>query len=88
MALLDQRLRLAPSELGDDLPPVALPRKVLVGVLDPDDGHPLPPRPLHKAADVRDDRVTLVRPLEGGVLDVDDQECSVRPVLKRGHVSP
>jgi hypothetical protein len=29
-----------------------------------------------------------VSPLEGGVLRVDDQECSVRPVLKCGHALP
>ena len=88
MALLDQRLRLAPSQLGDDLPTFALPCKVLVEVLNPDHGHPLPPRPLAKAADIRDDGVALVGPLEGGVLDINDEECGVRPVLKRGHGPP
>ena len=88
VVLLDQRLCVARSQLGDDLPGVAPSCKLLVGVLHPDHGHPLPPRPLDKAADIRDDRVALVSPLEGGVLHVDDQECSVRPVLKRGHGLP
>jgi hypothetical protein len=37
---------------------------------------------------MRDDRVALVSPLEGGVLRVDDNECGGRTVLKRGHVLP
>jgi hypothetical protein len=85
VVLLDQRLCIARSQLGDDLPGVAPPCEVLIGVLDPDHRHALPPRPLDKAADVRDNRVAFVSPLERGVLYVDDQECSVRPVLKCGH---
>ena len=42
--LLDERLGVARSQLGDDAPVVASPRKLLVGVLDPDDGDPFPPR--------------------------------------------
>src|SRR5205823_7799681 len=86
--LLDERLGVAPSELGDDPPVVAPFRKLLVGVLDPDDGDPFPARLLDKADDVRDDRVALVSPLECAVLHVDDEECGVRPVLECGHGLP
>ena len=88
VVLLDERLGFAGSELGDDPPVVAPPRKLLVGVLDPDDGDPFPPRLLDKAADVRDDRVALVSPLDDAVLHVDDEECGVRPVLECGHGLP
>jgi hypothetical protein len=88
VVLLDERLGVARSQLGDDPPVVALPRKLLVGVLDPDNGDPFPPRLLDKAADVRDDRVALVSPLDDAVLRVDDEECGVRPVLERGHGLP
>jgi len=54
-------------------------------VLDPDDGDPFLPRLLDKAADIRDDRVALVRPADDAVLHVDDKECGVRPVLECGH---
>ena len=57
-------------------------------MLDPDDGDLLPPRLLDEAADVRDDRVALVRPLDDAVLHVDDEECGVRPVLECGHGFP
>src|SRR2546430_9873201 len=56
-----------------------------VGVLDPDNGDPFPPRLLDKAADVGDDRVALGSPLDDAVLHVDDEECGVRPVLECGH---
>jgi hypothetical protein len=88
VVLLDERLRVARSQLGDDPPLVAPPRKLLVGVLDPDNGDPFPPRLLDKAADVRDDRVALVSPLDDAVLHVDDEECGVRPVLECGHGLP
>jgi len=88
IVLLDERLGVARSQLGDDPPVVAPPRKLLVGVLDPDNGDPFPPRLLDKAADVRDDRVALVSPLDDAVLHVDDEECGVRPVLECGHGLP
>jgi hypothetical protein len=81
VVLLDQRLGVARGQLGDDLPALALPRQVLIGVLDPDHGHTLPPGPFDKTLDLRDDRVTL----ESRVLCVDDEECGVRLVLKCGH---
>jgi hypothetical protein len=87
VVLLDERLGVARSQLGDDPPVVALPRKLLVGVLDPDNGDPFPPRLLDKAADVRDDRVALVRSLDDAILHVDDQERGVRPILECGHGS-
>jgi len=83
--LLDERLGVARSQLGDDAPVVASPRKLLVGVLDPDDGDPFPPRLFDKAADVRDDRVALVRPRDDAVLHVDDEERGVRPIRECGH---
>ena len=59
--LLDERLGLAWSQLGDDPPLVTPSRELLVGVLDPDNGDLFPPRLVDKAVDVCDDRVTLVR---------------------------
>ncbi|MDT5028343.1 MAG: hypothetical protein QOE61_4769 [Micromonosporaceae bacterium] len=56
MVLLDERLGVAHSQLGDD-PPLVAPPQLLVGVLDPDNVDLFPPRLLDKAADVRDDRV-------------------------------
>jgi hypothetical protein len=82
VALLDEGLGVAGIQLGDDPPGVAPLRKLLGRVLDPDDGNLLPPRPLDQAADVRDDRVALVSSLDDAVLDVDDEECGVRPVLE------
>jgi hypothetical protein len=57
-------------------------------VLDPDDGDPFPARLLDQAADVGDDRVTLVSPPDNAVLHVDDEERGVRPVLQCGHGLP
>jgi len=88
IVLLDERLGVSRSQLGDDPPVAAPPRKLLVGVLDPDNGDPFPSRLLDKAADVRDDRVALVSPLDDAVLHVDDEECGVRPVLECGHGLP
>jgi hypothetical protein len=44
LVLLDERLGAARSQLRDDPPAVAPPRKLLIGVLNPDDGDPFPPR--------------------------------------------
>jgi hypothetical protein len=88
IALLDQGLGVARGQLRDDLPLVAPPRELLVGVLDPDDGDLLPPGLLDEAADVRDDRVSLVRALEGAVLHVDDEDRGVRSVIECGHGPP
>src|SRR6266702_6774520 len=67
VVLLDERLGVARSQFGDDPPVVAPPRKMVVGVLDPDNGDPFPPRLLDQAADVRDDRVAPVISLDGAV---------------------
>jgi hypothetical protein len=88
IVLLDQRLGVVRGQLGDDPPLVAPPGQLLVRMLDPDHRDPLPPRLLDQAADVRDDRVPLVRPLHDAVLHVDHQECGVRPVLECGHGLP
>jgi hypothetical protein len=88
VVLLDERLGVARSQLGDDPPLVAAPRKPLVGVLDPDDGDQFPACLLHEAADVRDDSVAPGGPLDDAVLHVDDEERCVRPVLERGHGLP
>src|SRR5215207_987985 len=85
VVLLDERLGLVRSELGHDLPVGASPREAFVGVLDPDHGDPFTPRLLDKTADLRDDRVALVCPLDNAVLHVDDEECGVLPVLECGH---
>jgi hypothetical protein len=42
----------------------------------------------NQAADVRDNRVALVSPLDDAVLHVDDEERGVRPVLECGHGLP
>src|SRR5205085_11232949 len=83
-----ERLGFIRSQLGDDPPVVAAPHEVLVGVLHPDDGNQFPPRPLDKAADVRDDSVALVSLLDDAVLHVDDEERGVRPVLECRHGLP
>jgi len=88
VALLDERLDVAPSQLGDDPPFVAPPLELLAGVLDPDDGDPFAPRLLDQAADVRDDRVALVSAVDDACLHVDDEERGVRPVLDCGHGLP
>ena len=88
VVLLDQRLGVAGDQLGHDLPGFTSPRKLLIGVLNPDHRHPVPARALDEAADCRHDRVTFMGPLDGRVLHVDDQECGVRPVLKCGHGLP
>jgi hypothetical protein len=79
VVLLDERLGVARSQLGDD-PPVVAPPQLLVGVLDPDNRNPFPPGPLDKAADVRDDRVALVSPLDHAVLHVNDDAVSLPAV--------
>jgi hypothetical protein len=56
--------RRADGQLRDDPPVVGLARQLLVGVLDPDNGDLFLSRLLDKAADVGDDRVALVRPLD------------------------
>jgi hypothetical protein len=42
-------------------------------MLDPDHKDMFPPRLLDQAADVRHDRIALVTPGHGAVLDIDDQ---------------
>ena len=64
---------------------IGAPDGALVGVLDPDDGHVLPPRLVDQAGDVADDHVAFVRTGDDAVLHVDDEEGGVRPVLERGH---
>ena len=54
-------------------------------MLDPDHGHGLSPRPLDEIGDVRDDPIAVVRPFDGVVLHVDDEQCGVWPVFKDGH---
>src|SRR6476659_3556027 len=85
VALRDEGLSVVRGKLGDDLPAVAPQREVLVGVLDPDDGDLLPASLLDEAADVCDDCVSLVRALDDAVLNVDDEEGGVRPILECGH---
>src|SRR6202042_2563637 len=63
-------------------------REVLVGVPDPDDGYLFPPRLVDQAADIRDDRIALVRPGDGAVLHIDHEERGVRPVVEGGHGGP
>ena len=87
VALGDQRLGVVGRQLGDDPPGVAPGRQVLIGVLDPDDGHLLAAGPLDEAADVGDDGVALVRALDDAVLHVDDEQRGVRAVLERGHTA-
>ena len=85
VALFDERLRLTRPQFGDDLPGVAPRDQPLVGVPDPDDGGPRPPRPVDEAADVGDDGVARVRPRDDAILHVDDEEGGGGPVLEGGH---
>ena len=64
VGVLDERLGVGWSQVGDDPPVVACPRKLLVGVLDPDHRDPLPPRLLDQATDVGDNGVALVSRLD------------------------
>ena len=86
--LFDKRLGVARRQFGDYLPPLAAPRKLLIGVLDPDDGDLIAPRAVDKAADIRDDRVAIMSSLNNAVLYIDDEECGVRPVSSVVLVSP
>jgi hypothetical protein len=86
--LLDERLGVVRRQLGHDLPVLTSLCKPIVRVLDPDNGDVFPARLLDEAADVRDDRVAFVRSCNDAVLDIDDEECGVRPVLECGHVLP
>ena len=88
VVLLDQRLGVVRSQFGDDPPVVAPSGQLVVGVLDPDDRDPFPPRLLDQAADASHDRVALVSLRDDAVLHVDDEECGVRPVLECGHGLP
>ena len=88
VALCDERLGRARSQLRDDLPVVAPARKLFIGVLDPDNGNAFPPRLLDKTPDVRDDCVTLVSPRDDAALHVDDEERCFTPILECRHGLP
>jgi hypothetical protein len=88
VGLLHARLGLAGAQLRDDPPLVAPTWQPVVGVLHPHNRDLLLARSLDEAADVRHHRVALVRPLDDAVLDVDDEERGVRPVLECGHGLP
>jgi hypothetical protein len=47
-----------------------------------------PSRLLDKAADVRHDRIALVAPGHGGVLDIDDEQRGGWPVAESRHGLP
>ena len=85
VTLLDERLGVARIQLRNDLPAVASPRQVVIGVLDPDHGDMLPTRLAHEGAHVRKHRITLVCPFHDAVLQVDDEERRVRTALECGH---
>jgi hypothetical protein len=57
-------------------------------MLDPDNRDMFPPRLLDKAADVRHDRIALVTPVHGGVLDIDDEQRGGWPVAESCHGLP
>src|ERR1700712_2878991 len=85
MGLVDQWLVLARLQLGDDPPPFAVPDELPVRVLHPYDGDAFRARSLDQAADICDDGVAFVRTADDLVLDVDDEQCAVGPVLECGH---
>ena len=85
---LRQRRGVARGQLRDDPPSIASPRKMLVVMLNPDKGTPLPPRLLDEAADVRGDRGTLVRHRDDAVLHADDEESCVLLIRDGGHALP
>jgi hypothetical protein len=41
-----------------------------------------------KAADIRDDRITLINSFDDAILHVHDKKCAIRPVLKGAHGFP
>jgi hypothetical protein len=86
--LLDEWLGVARSKFRNDPPAVAAPSNLVVGMLDPDNGDPFPPRLLDEAADVGDNLVALHCSLDDAVLHVDDEEGGVRPVLESAHGFP
>jgi hypothetical protein len=88
VVLLDERLDVDPGEFGNDPPVVASFCELLVGVLDPDNRDPFPPRLRSKAADLRDDLVAFVGSADDAVLYVDDEERGLRPVLECGDGPP
>ena len=85
VALRDERLGVARSQLGDDPPGLASLCKLLVGVLDPHNRNRFPASRLDDYCDVRNDRIALVRRRDNADLDVDNQQCGIRPILERGH---
>jgi hypothetical protein len=54
-------------------------------MLNPDNGNLFPSRLLDQAGNVRENGVALVSPIDYAVLDIDDEQCSIRPVLECGH---
>src|SRR5947209_12013322 len=68
VTLLDQWLGVVRSQLRDDLPVVTPSGKVVVEVLDPDNGDLLPACFFDNAANVRGDRVALVSSLDDAIL--------------------
>jgi hypothetical protein len=85
VVLFEKRFGVARYQLRDDPPVVTALCELLAEVLDPDDGDPFPPRFLDKTADVGDDRVAFVSPLDDAVLHIHDEERCVWPFLKSAH---
>jgi uncharacterized protein len=86
VVLVDERLAIVAGELRHEPPLRAAELQALVGVLHPDDGHALGPRPGDEDVDVGDDNVALVRGGHHPVLHVDDDQGCVGTVSQGRHV--
>ena len=80
VGLVDARLGVVGGQFRNVLPGIAVAQEIIIGVLHPDHGHVLPACPLDQGADVRDHAGSVVSLCHHPVLDVDDEECGVRPV--------
>jgi hypothetical protein len=87
IVLLDERLERRRAQLADNLPLFAFPHKLIVIVLDPDDGDVLAPGFLHECADIGYNSVTLTSLLNDPILYIHNKQGGLRTVLKFGHVS-
>ena len=85
VGLVHERLGVVAEELGHVLPGLAVARHVVTGVLDPDDVDVRGPGAINQRADVRDDRVTLMRAADDAVLDVDHEQRALWSGGKRRH---
>lgn len=85
VALLDDRLTGDGSELVDELPALAAEHQVVAGVLHLYHRHTLGPRTRDQRTDRGNDVVAMHRLADDVLLDIDDEQRAVGPVLESGH---